>query len=75
MSIDAYTCVSVNCIFSFPREEGNKSLEFFGHCVEGDNGDDGVFLSCSLVLLFRLFSSSCLGSSLTRADTNKVDMN
>ena len=50
MSTNAYTCVSMNSILSFPRGEGNKSLEIFDHHVEGDDGDNGVFLIRLLVL-------------------------
>ena len=57
----------INYIFSFPQGEGNKSLEVFDHCVEGDDGNDGVFLTHFLVLFLRLFSNL--------ANTNKVDMN
>ena len=52
-----YMYMSINYIFSFPRGEGNKSLEVFGCYVEGDDVDDGVFFTCSLVLLFSLFSN------------------
>ena len=41
----------------FPQGEGNKSLEVFDLHVEGDDEDDGVFLTCSLILLFGLLSN------------------
>ena len=59
LSLYIYICIEyVNYIFSFPRGEGNKSLDVLCHCVEGDSGDDGALLTRSLDLLLRLFSKS-----------------
>ena len=58
-SLSIYICIEyLNYIFSFPRGEGNKSLDVLCRRVEGDSGDDGALLTRSLDLLLRLFSRS-----------------
>jgi hypothetical protein len=58
-SLYIYICIEyLNYIFSFPRGEGNKSLDVLCRRVEGDSGDDGALLTRSLDLLLRLFSRS-----------------
>ena len=58
-SLSLYICIEyLNYIFSFPRGEGNKSLDVLYCHVEGDSGDDGVLLTFLLILLLRFFSNS-----------------